>query len=65
VIIMAATNRPEVLDPALLRTGRFDRQIAIGNPDLVGRVQILRIHSKNAKLAADFDLGRTARISRS
>jgi len=63
VIIMAATNRPEVLDPALLRAGRFDRQIAIGNPDLVGRVQILKIHSKNVKLAADFDLERAARMT--
>src|SRR5208337_4614975 len=63
VIIMAATNRPEVLDPALLRAGRFDRQIAIGNPDLVGRVQILKIHSKNIKLAAEFDLQRAARIT--
>jgi cell division protease FtsH len=63
VIIMAATNRPEVLDPALLRAGRFDRQIAIGNPDLIGRVQILKIHSKSVKLAADFDLQRAARIT--
>src|SRR5271157_5863049 len=63
VIIMAATNRPEVLDPALMRAGRFDRQIAIGNPDLIGRAQILRIHSKNVKLAADFDLERAARIT--
>jgi cell division protease FtsH len=63
VIIMAATNRPEVLDPALLRAGRFDRQIAIGNPDLTGRVQILKIHSRNIKLAADFDLERAARIT--
>ena len=63
VIIMAATNRPEVLDPALLRAGRFDRQIAIGNPDLVGRVEILKIHSKNGKLAADFDLERAARMT--
>ena len=63
VIIMAATNRPEVLDPALLRAGRFDRQIAIGNPDLIGRVQILKIHSKDIKLAADFDLDRAARIT--
>jgi cell division protease FtsH len=63
VIIMAATNRPEVLDPALQRAGRFDRQIAIGNPDLIGRVQILKIHSKNVKLAADFDLERAARIT--
>jgi len=61
VIIMAATNRPEVLDPALLRAGRFDRQVAIGNPDLTGRLQILRIHSKNIKLAAGFDLDRAAR----
>ena len=63
VIIMAATNRPEVLDPALLRAGRFDRQIAIGNPDLVGRVEILKIHSKGVKLAADFDMDRAARIT--
>src|SRR5271157_1647065 len=63
VIIMAATNRPEVLDPALLRAGRFDRQIAIGNPDLIGRLQILKIHSKDVKLAADFDLDRAARIT--
>jgi cell division protease FtsH len=63
VIIMAATNRPEVLDPALLRAGRFDRQIAIGNPDLVGRTQILKIHTKNVKLAPDFDLERAARIT--
>ena len=63
VIIMAATNRPEVLDPALLRAGRFDRQIAIGNPDLVGRVEILKIHSKNIKLAANFDMNRAARMT--
>ncbi len=63
VIIMAATNRPEVLDPALLRAGRFDRQIAIGNPDLIGRVEILKIHSKGVKLAADFDMDRAARIT--
>jgi cell division protease FtsH len=63
VIIMAATNRPEVLDPALLRAGRFDRQIAIGNPDLVGRVQILQIHSRKVKLATDFDFERAARMT--
>jgi len=63
VIIMAATNRPEVLDPALLRAGRFDRQIAIGNPDLISRVQILRIHSRSVKLGADFDLERAARMT--
>jgi len=63
VIIMAATNRPEVLDPALLRAGRFDRQIAIGNPDLIGRAQILKIHSRNVKLSSDFDIGRAARMT--
>ena len=63
VIIMAASNRPEVLDPALLRAGRFDRQIAVSNPDLVGRVQILKIHSKGIKLGPDFDLERAARIT--
>jgi len=63
VIIMAATNRPEVLDPALLRAGRFDRQIAIGNPDLIGRVEILKIHSKNIKLTANFDVERAARMT--
>ena len=60
---MAATNRPEVLDQALLRAGRFDRQVEVGNPDLVGRVQILKIHSKGIKLARDFDLERAARIT--
>lgn len=63
VIIMAATNRPEVLDPALLRAGRFDRQITVAAPDLYGRLQILKIHSKNIKLSPDFDLERAARIT--
>jgi cell division protease FtsH len=63
VIIMAATNRPEVLDAALLRAGRFDRQVVLGNPDLLGRVQILRIHSQRIALAPDFDLERAARIT--
>ena len=63
VIIMAATNRPEVLDPALLRAGRFDRQVTVGNPDLVGRQQIIKIHSRNIKLAADFDIEKAARIT--
>jgi cell division protease FtsH len=63
VIIMAATNRPEVLDQALLRAGRFDRQVEVGNPDLIGRVQILKIHSKGIKLARDFDVDRAARIT--
>jgi cell division protease FtsH len=63
VIIMAATNRPEILDPALLRAGRFDRQVALGNPDLIGRVQILRIHTRRITLAADFDIERAARLT--
>lgn len=63
VIIMAATNRPEVLDPALLRAGRFDRQVTVGNPDLIGRQQILKIHSKGIKLAANFDLEAAARMT--
>jgi cell division protease FtsH len=63
VIIMAATNRPEILDQALLRAGRFDRQIAVSNPDLTGRLQILKIHSQKIKLAPEFDLERAARIT--
>src|SRR5580765_9119558 len=56
VIIMAATNRPEVLDPALLRPGRFDRQVLVDKPDIKGREDILRIHVKSVKIAADVDL---------
>ena len=56
VIIMAATNRPEILDPALLRPGRFDRQVVVDRPDLNGREQILKIHSVNVKLADEVDL---------
>jgi cell division protease FtsH len=55
VIIIAATNRPDVLDPALLRPGRFDRQITVGNPDVKGREQILKVHMKNKPLAPDID----------
>jgi cell division protease FtsH len=56
VIILGATNRPEILDPALLRAGRFDRQIVVGRPDLQGRLHILRLHAKKVRLAADVDL---------
>ena len=56
VIIMAATNRPEVLDPALLRPGRFDRQVLVDKPDVRGREEILRIHVKNVKTAEHVDL---------
>ncbi len=60
VIIMAATNRPEILDPALLRPGRFDRHVAIDRPDLKGREQILKVHAHNVMLAADVDLAAVA-----
>jgi cell division protease FtsH len=56
VIIMAATNRPEVLDPALLRPGRFDRQVLVDRPDLMGREAILRVHSRKIKLSPTVDL---------
>jgi cell division protease FtsH len=56
VIIMAATNRPDILDSALLRPGRFDRQILIDKPDLNGRMQVLEVHSKKLKLSKDIDL---------
>ena len=56
VIIMGATNRPEVLDPALLRPGRFDRQVLVDKPDVRGREEILRIHVKNVKIADNVDL---------
>ena len=55
VIIVAATNRPDVLDPALLRPGRFDRQITISNPDIIGRDKILKVHIKNIKVSPKFD----------
>jgi cell division protease FtsH len=61
VIIIAATNRPDVLDPALLRPGRFDRQVTISLPDVNGREQILRVHVKKIKLAAGVDLSRIAK----
>jgi cell division protease FtsH len=56
IIIMAATNRPEVLDPALLRPGRFDRQVLVDKPDIKGREEVLRIHTKNVKLGPNVDL---------
>ena len=61
VIIMAATNRPEILDPALLRPGRFDRQILVDRPDVNGRLEILRIHAKDVQLAEDVNLEKIAR----
>ena len=61
VILIAATNRPDVLDPALLRPGRFDRQIPVDNPDLQGRLQILKVHSAGKPVAPDVDLVSVAR----
>jgi cell division protease FtsH len=61
VIVMAATNRPEVLDPALLRPGRFDRHVVVDRPDVQGREAILRLHARSVKLAADVDLKVVAR----
>jgi cell division protease FtsH len=61
IILIAATNRPDVLDPALLRPGRFDRQVVVPNPDINGRERILRVHMKNVPLAADVDVKVVAR----
>lgn len=61
VIIIAATNRPDVLDPALLRPGRFDRQVTVGLPDVKGREEILRVHAKKVKLSESVDLSLIAR----
>ncbi len=61
VIIIAATNRPDVLDPALLRPGRFDRQVTVALPDVNGREEILKVHAKKVKLAADVDMSVVAR----
>ncbi len=61
VIVMGATNRPEILDPALLRPGRFDRQVALGRPDVAGREAILRVHGRKVRIASDVDLGELAR----
>jgi len=63
LILLAATNRPDVLDPALLRPGRFDRQVSVDRPDVKGREQILKIHSKQVKLARDVDLSGIARTT--
>ncbi len=61
VIVLAATNRPDILDPALLRPGRFDRRVTLDNPDIRGRKQILEVHSKGKPLSADVDLELVAR----
>jgi cell division protease FtsH len=61
IIVIASTNRPDVLDPALLRPGRFDRQVVVPNPDIGGRERILRVHMKNVPLAADVEVKTIAR----
>ncbi len=60
IVIIGATNRPEILDPALLRPGRFDRQILVDRPDLNGRYEILKVHTRNVKLAQEVDLKKIA-----
>ncbi len=63
LVLLAATNRPEILDPALLRAGRFDRQVLVDRPDKHGRVQILQVHIKRIKLAAGLDLAQIAALT--
>ncbi|WP_454619706.1 ATP-dependent zinc metalloprotease FtsH [Bradyrhizobium cenepequi] len=63
VILLAATNRPEILDPALLRAGRFDRQVLVDRPDKPGRIAILKVHVRKIKLAADVDLDKIAGLT--
>ena len=63
VIVMAATNRPDILDPALLRPGRFDRRIIVDHPDVRGRAAILRVHGRHVRLADDVDFSRMAKIT--
>ena len=63
VIVLAATNRPEVLDPALLRPGRFDRQVLVDKPDYEGRIEILNVHIKDVKIAKDVDLKEVAKMT--
>lgn len=63
IIVLAATNRVDILDPAILRPGRFDRKVSVGTPDVEGRKQILKVHSKNKPLAEDVDLDEVARTT--
>jgi len=63
LVLLAATNRPEILDPALLRAGRFDRQVLVDRPDKLGRVQILKVHVRKVKLAPDVDLEKVAGLT--
>mmetsp|Transcript_7894 Transcript_7894/g.1044 ORF Transcript_7894/g.1044 Transcript_7894/m.1044 type:complete len:127 (-) Transcript_7894:1074-1454(-) len=61
LVVIGATNRPNSIDPALRRFGRFDREIDIGVPDEIGRIEILRIHTRNMKLGEDVDIGELAK----
>jgi cell division protease FtsH len=63
VIVIAATNRPDVLDPALLRPGRFDRQVVVPLPDIRGREQILKVHMRKVPMAPDVDADRSSRAA--
>jgi len=63
LVLLAATNRPEILDPALLRPGRFDRQILVDRPDKIGRQQILKVHLKGVQIAADLDIQQVAALT--
>ena len=63
VIVIAATNRSDILDPALMRPGRFDRQVFVNLPDVKGREQILKVHARNKPLAPDVNLKNVARLS--
>ena len=63
IIVMAATNRVDILDPAILRPGRFDRKVGVGRPDIKGREEILMVHSKEKPLGDDVDLKRVAQTT--
>jgi len=63
IVLLSATNRPEILDPALLRAGRFDRQVLVDRPDRIGRTAILKVHSKNVALASELDLDAVAALT--
>ena len=63
IIVMAATNRVDILDPAILRPGRFDRKIVVGRPDVAGREEILNVHAKNKPLGDDVDLKQVAQTT--
>jgi len=63
LVLLAATNRPEILDPALLRAGRFDRQVLVDRPHKAGRIQILNVHLKKAKLANDVEAEKIAALT--